>query len=113
MGNIKIHTRFGDKVTFIALVIGVAVSFCACLGIYAYEFYQTQEFWEASVSCIAHQDFECLLEVRGDQAINKDLLLSMIGVSLCFQGMIFGFLSVTLYKAMIVEPKNNKEEKKK
>lgn len=96
----KVYTRFSDKVTFIALVIGVGLSFLLCIGIYSYEFLQTQTFWEQAMECTKNGgDYNCLVEVRATQTINKDLLLSTMGASLSFIGIIFGFLSVTLYKA--------------
>lgn len=97
--TLKVYTRFSDKITFIALVIGVAISFICGLFIYTYEFQQTQDFWEAGVYCIANQDFKCLLDTRLSQTINKDLFLTILGSNLSFIGLIFGFLSVTLYKA--------------
>lgn len=99
----KVYTRFSDKVTFIALVIGVGISFLACIGIYSYEFIQTTSFWEQATVCYASQNFQCLLELRADMSIHKDLLLSATGGILSFIGLIFGFLSVTLYKAFKFE----------
>lgn len=101
----KVYTRFNDKVTFIALVVGVAITFFICLGIYSYEFFQTQGFWESGAKCVANQDFKCLLDVRIDQTINKDLLLTTIGANLSFIGVIFGSLAVTLYKSLRLQDK--------
>ena len=93
----KICTRFSDKITYIILIIGVMICFVVCTAIYSYEFYVTQDFWKDSVECLAERNFECLLEVRADQSINKDLLLTLIGANLSITGVIFGFLIVTLY----------------
>lgn len=93
----KVYTRFSDKVSFIALVIGVIACFIISIGIYSYEFLQTQEFWQDSVECLAKRDFECLLEVRSDMSINKDLMLTLMGANMSIIGVIFGFLVVSLY----------------
>lgn len=95
----KVYSRFSDKVTFIALVLCVVIAFLVCLGIYAYEFQATQEFWQDSVQCVVNQDFQCILNIRTNQTINKDLFLTIIGANLSIIGVIFGFLSVTLYKS--------------
>lgn len=108
--SLRVYTRFSDKVTFIALVIGVALSFLVCLGIYSYEFFQTQGYWEEGAKCIASQSFQCLLDIRIDQTINKNLLLTTMGTNLSFIGVIFGALCVTLYKAFKVEPCSRTEE---
>lgn len=99
----KVYSRFSDKITFLALIICVIVSFLACLAIYAYEFQATQEFWQDSVQCVVKQDFQCLLTIRSNQTINKDLFLTIIGANLSIIGVIFGFLAVTLYKSWVVK----------
>lgn len=96
--ELKVYTRFSDKVTFIALIVGVALSFITCMFLYAYEFFQTADFWEEGAKCIATQDFKCLLDIRVDATINKDLLLTLMGANLSYIGVIFGTLAVTLYK---------------
>lgn len=93
----KVYTRFSDKVSFIALVIGVIFCFLVSIGIYSYEFLQTQGFWQDSVKCLAERDFECLLEVRSDMSINKDLMLTLMGANMSILGVIFGFLVVSLF----------------
>lgn len=94
-----VYTRFSDRVTFIVLVLWVTFAFIACIGIYSYELTQTQDFWEAGATCIANQDFKCLLDIRVNQSINKDLLLTTMGAALSVIGVIFGSLAVGLYKA--------------
>lgn len=93
----KVHTRFGDKVTMIVLIIGVIVCFLACMGIYTYEFFVTQEFWGDSVKCLTERDFDCILNIRASQSINKDMILTMVGANMSIIGVIFGFLIVSLY----------------
>lgn len=95
----KVYSRFSDRVTFTVLVICVIISFLVCLGIYAYEFQTTQEFWSESVQCVVEQNFQCILDIRTNQTINKDLFLTIIGANLSVIGVIFGFLAVTLYKS--------------
>lgn len=101
--ELNVYCRFNDKVTFIALVIGVFLSFVICLAIYAYEFMQTQAYWEQGAVCIAEQNFKCLLDIRVDQAINKDLMMTLMGANLSYIGVIFGTLAVTLYKTFKYE----------
>ena len=93
----KVYTRFGDKATIIALIIGVIFFFLSCIGIYTYEFFVTQEFWGDSVKCLAERDFDCILNIRASQSINKDMVLTMVGANLSIIGVIFGFLIVLLY----------------
>lgn len=90
--------RFNDKVTFCALVVIVILSFIVCIGIYGFEFYQTASFWEESAKCMVTQDFGCLLNIRADQSINKDLMLSILGACLAINGTLFGFIIVFLFK---------------
>lgn len=97
--TLKVYTRFSDKVTFIALVVGVVLTFVICIGIYSYEFTQTQDFWESGAICIANQDFKCLLDIRIEQTIAKDFVLTTLGAALSIIGVIFGSLAVGLYKA--------------
>lgn len=97
----QVYSRFNDKVTFLVLIVSVVISFFVCLGIYAYEFYATQEFWQNSVQCVVKQDFQCILNIRTSQTINKDLFLTIIGANLSIIGVIFGFLAVTLYKSWL------------
>ena len=86
-----VYNRFSDRVSFIALTLCVFLSFIICVGIYAYEFYQTADFWEEGAKCIASQDFKCILEIRSNQSINKELMLSTLGACL-------GFLIVFLFR---------------
>ena len=93
-----VYNRFSDRVSFIALTLCVFLSFIICVGIYTYEFYQTADFWEEGAKCIASQDFKCILEIRSNQSINKELMLSTLGACLSIQGVIFGFLIVFLFR---------------
>lgn len=100
----KVYTRFGDKATMIALIVGVFVCFIACLGIYSYEFFITQEFWGESVKCLAERDFDCILNIRASQSINKDMVLTLVGANASIMGVIFGFLIVSLYSLKPSKP---------
>lgn len=102
----KVYTRFGDKATMIALIVGVIFCFLACMGIYSYEFFVTQEFWGESVKCLAERDFDCILNIRASQNINKDMVLTMVGANLSVIGVVFGFLIVSLYS---FKPQKTKE----
>lgn len=102
----KVYARFGDKATMIVLIIGVIFCFLACMGIYSYEFFVTQEFWGESVKCLAERDFDCILNIRASQSINKDMVLTMVGANLSVIGVVFGFLIVSLYS---FKPQKTKE----
>lgn len=90
-------SKFGDNVTVVTLVVGIVLCFVCCLGIYSYEFFVSQEFWRESAKCLVERDFDCLLNISAAQSINKDMILTLIGVNASIIGVIFGFLIVSLY----------------
>lgn len=93
-----IYKRFGDKVTFIILVLTVLIAFTACLYIYAEEYMNLSNYWKNLSKCVSSQDFQCLLEVSTDRYIDRQTLLSIMGANLSVIGVAFGFLGVVIYK---------------
>lgn len=94
----KVYQRFGDKATFVTIVLSIIATFIAVICIYTYEFDQVNMFWEMSKPCIETQSFQCLLDVRNNQAIHKEFLLTIVGLNLSIIGIVFGFLLVFLFR---------------
>jgi hypothetical protein len=94
----SIHTRWGDRATFIILCVLVFLFFISSVTIFYYEMTLTNSFWVESAKCVAAQDFNCLLDVRSEQTITKDLSLSIIGAALSVQGLFVGMTVMMLYK---------------
>lgn len=95
---VKIYQRFNDKATFFCIAGAIVIAFMICLSIYAIEYNQVSVFWAASTPCVVNQDFQCLLDVRNNQAIHKEFLLTIMGLNLSIIGVFFGFLMVFLFK---------------
>lgn len=94
----KVYTRFSDKVTFIALVIGVVITFTACLLIYSWGFYNSQAYWGVAQQCIEAQDFKCVVDSTYDYVASFAYMLNLIGSCLSLTGLIAGALLVSLFR---------------
>lgn len=94
----NVYTRWGDKTTYYMLCGLLVFCFISSGILFYYEILSTNEFWSESAICIAKQDFECLLEVRSDQTITKDMTLSVVGAALSIQGLFVGMTIMLLYK---------------
>lgn len=107
--NIQIKTRFSDKLTFILLCVLVFLCFITGLLLFYYEVVEVNKFWNSATQCIATRDFDCLLEARTEQAISKDILVSVTGAALSIQGVFFGAAITMLYRG--ISSSKNKELK--
>jgi hypothetical protein len=96
--HLNVYTRWGDKATFLILCLLVFLFFFANVWIFYYEMTLTNSFWVDSAKCIAAEDFKCLLDVRTEQTITKDLSLSIIGATLSVQGLFVGMTVMMLYR---------------
>lgn len=94
----KVYTRFSDKVIFIALVIGVMITFTTCLLIYSWGFYNSQTYWVVAQKCIETQDFKCVVDSTYDYVASFAYMLNLIGSCLSLTGLIAGSLLVTLFR---------------
>lgn len=100
-----VYSRFGDKVTFIAIVVFVAIAFLGLIGIFLYEYHRVNDLWASTVMCIPTQDFQCVLDKRLKSIEASELYLSIIGVAMSYLGVIFGFLATILYKSLAITKK--------
>lgn len=94
----KIYSRVGDKILYISLVIISVTFFLGACFIFAWQYSLSVEYWEVATMCRATQDFQCLWDLRSNQAIAKDIGWNLLATLLIVYGLLLCAMTQILFK---------------